>query len=48
MSFQSFTERVRVSQQDGGVEVVHLPEPPLDPDAGINWLLYISGKQVLP
>ena len=42
------TERVRVSQQDGGVEVVHLPEPPLDPDAGINWLLYISGEQVLP
>lgn len=41
------TERVRVSKVGSGVEVDHLPEPPLTLDKqAIDWQLYVQGEHV--
>ena len=41
------TERVRVSKVGSGVEVDHLPEPPLTLDEqAIDWQLYEQGEHV--
>lgn len=42
------TERVLVTAVEGGRNVQHLPEPPLDPYSGFHWELYIKGERVSP
>ena len=42
------TERVKVTVTEGGVEVVHLPEPVFDPYEGMDWTLFVKDVQVSP
>lgn len=44
----ALTERVRVTATEAGRTVEHLPEPPFDPDNGVDWTLFIQGEQVSP